>query len=62
MCAEDFSNLLVQAEHPRLIHGIHFGKDTIISHLLFANDRLIFNKAAVEDCKDLGLECWIGLN
>lgn len=60
LCAEAFSSLLEQAEHQKLIHEIHFGKDTKISHLLFADDSLIFTRATVEDCKHLKalFECY----
>ena len=50
LCAEVFSNLLVQAEEQKRIRGLRFKKDTMISHLLFADDSLIFVRAAMEDC------------
>ncbi|KAH9784956.1 reverse transcriptase domain-containing protein [Citrus sinensis] len=53
MCAEAFSNLLQRAEEKSLIHGLKFSKDIIISHLLFADDSLIFTKASEADCLHL---------
>ncbi|KAL9426467.1 hypothetical protein AB3S75_033282 [Citrus x aurantiifolia] len=51
--AEAFSSLLQQAEHQRLIHGLSFGKELKISHLLFADDSLVFTRASVTDCQNL---------
>ncbi|KAH9668523.1 reverse transcriptase domain-containing protein [Citrus sinensis] len=53
LCAEVFSSLLSQAERNQQIKGLIFAKDVTISHLLFADDSLIFTKAAVADCKHL---------
>lgn len=53
MCTEAFSSLLLQAEQQRLIHGLSFGKDIKISHLLFADDSLVFTRASVADCQNL---------
>lgn len=53
MCAEVFSNRIRQAEHQKLIHGLQFGRNLSISHLLFADDSLIFTRATVEDCTNL---------
>lgn len=50
---EAFSNLLLQAEHNHLIQGLKFGKELTISHLLFADDSLVFTKASVDSCKNL---------
>lgn len=49
ICAEVFTNLLTQAESQKQIHGIKFSKDLSITHLLFADDSLIFTKATKED-------------
>lgn len=53
LCAEVFSNLLSQAEMNKHIHGIKFGKELSITHLLFADDSLIFVRATKEDCWSL---------
>ena len=53
MCAEVFSSLLLQAEKQNLIQGLRFGSSTTISHLLFADDSLIFMRTAVADCQHL---------
>ncbi|KAH9769811.1 reverse transcriptase domain-containing protein [Citrus sinensis] len=45
-----FSNLLRQAKINKHIHGIKFGKELSITHLLFADDSLIFVRATKEDC------------
>ncbi|KAH9747206.1 reverse transcriptase domain-containing protein [Citrus sinensis] len=60
MCAEAFSNLIRQAEHQKLIHGLNFGKDLTISHLLFADDSLIFARATADECRNLKrvFECY----
>ncbi|KAH9759452.1 putative reverse transcriptase/RNA-dependent DNA polymerase [Citrus sinensis] len=50
---ETFSNLLKQAEAQQLIHGIKFNKELSITHLLFADDSLIFTRATREDCTNL---------
>lgn len=47
------SSLMWQAERKHFIHRLRFGRNIIISHLLFANDSLIFARASVEDCKQL---------
>lgn len=53
MCAEAFSNSLIQAERKQLIRGLKFTKDVTISHPLFADDSLVFSRASVADCKHL---------
>lgn len=53
MCAEVFSNLLICAERQSLIHGLRFDKNVTISHLLFADDSLVFTRASTEDCSQL---------
>lgn len=53
LCAEVFSSLLMQAENQNLIHGLRFGNNITISHLLFADDSLVFTKAKCADCKQL---------
>ena len=60
MCAEAFLNCIRQAEQQKLIHGLQFGRDLSISHLLFANDSLIFTRPTVEDCTNLKrlFECY----
>ncbi|KAH9685373.1 reverse transcriptase domain-containing protein [Citrus sinensis] len=53
LCAEAFSNLLHQAERERKIRGLKFAQDITITHLLFADDSLVFSKASIADCKYL---------
>ncbi|KAH9709496.1 putative reverse transcriptase/RNA-dependent DNA polymerase [Citrus sinensis] len=53
LCAEAFSNLLNQAEREQKIRGLKFAQDITITHLLFADDSLVFSKASVADCKYL---------
>lgn len=58
--AEVFSNLPMKAEEQKCIRGLRFGKDTTISHLQFADDSLIFVRAAMDDCRHLKeiFECY----
>ena len=53
LCAKVFSNLLMQAEREKLIHGLKFDKQLTVSHLLFVDESLVFTKASVEDCRNL---------
>lgn len=50
---EVFSNMLFQAEQMQLIQGLRFSKKLSITHLLFADDSLIFTRARMEDCTNL---------
>ena len=43
----------MQAENQNLIHGMRFGNTITVSHLLFADDSLIFTRATIDDCKHL---------
>lgn len=53
LCAEAFSNMLLQAEYNHLIQGLKFRKELTISHLLFVDDSLVFTKASIDSCKNL---------
>lgn len=53
ICDEIFSSLLARAEEKQLIRGLRFSKEVTISHLLFADDNLIFTWASVAECKHL---------
>lgn len=52
--------MLQRAEEKKLIHGPKFNKDIIISHLLFADNSLIFTRASKDDCLHLKkiVECY----
>ena len=50
MCAKVFSALLHGAENDKKIRGLFFGKNLSITHLLFADDSLVFIKAIRQDC------------
>ena len=51
ICA--FTNLLHQAEANQLIHGLKFNRNLSITHILFADDSLVFTRATKEDCTNL---------
>ncbi|KAH9735375.1 reverse transcriptase domain-containing protein [Citrus sinensis] len=53
ICAEVFLNLLMQAEKQKLIQGLKFSRNLSISHLLFADDSLVFSRASSVDCRHL---------
>lgn len=53
MCVEAFCRILQRAEEKELIHELKFSKEIIISHFLFADDSLIFARAAIKDCQHL---------
>lgn len=53
ICTEAFSNLVVQVESRHLIYGLKFSRDLSISHILFADDNLIFTTATTKDCINL---------
>lgn len=53
LCAEVLSNLLVQAENRSLIQGLKFNRSLSVTHLLFADDSLVFARASSNDCKIL---------
>ncbi|KAH9755242.1 reverse transcriptase domain-containing protein [Citrus sinensis] len=53
MCVEVFSNLMVNAENQKLINGLKFSRDLSVTHLLFADDSLVFTKASINDCRNL---------
>lgn len=53
LCAEVFSNLMVQAENRNLIHGLKFSSNISVSHLLFVDDSLVFSRANNTECRNL---------
>lgn len=54
ICMEGLSRFLLEAEEKKLITGIKMGKDSpSISHLLFADDCLIFTRVGKKECKNL---------
>lgn len=53
ICIEVFTNLLYQAESDPLIHGLKFSRNLSITHLLFADDSLVFTRATKEDCMNM---------
>lgn len=61
LCAEVFSNLLVQAETKHLIQGLRFSRELSITHLLFADNSLIFAKANTDECINLNVvfDCYV---
>ena len=53
-CAEGLSALLHRAEERHAIHGIVVCRRAPrISHLLFADDSLVFYRATLEECNEL---------
>lgn len=53
ICAETFSNLLVQVERKKCIQGLRFRQHISISHLLSVDDSLTFYGASIKDCQHL---------
>ena len=54
-CAEGLSRLLMEKERRGLINGVRFGRGNLrVSHLLFADDSLIFFRASVDECEEVG--------
>ena len=50
MCAEEFTSLLAKAESAGRIHGVSICRRALtISHLLFADDSLLFYKASQKE-------------
>ena len=43
----------MQVEKDKLIHGLKFNRALSISHLLFADDGLIFSRASSVECRNL---------
>lgn len=53
MCAESFSNIVIQAKNRGLIQGLKFSRELSVTHLLFADDSLVFTRASSTDCRNL---------
>lgn len=53
MCVEAFSVLLQKDEEEKSLYSIRFNRKITASHLLFANDSLIFVRATVHNCVHL---------
>ena len=54
LCAKDLSTLLRKAEETRALKGVLSSRQGVcISHLLFANDSMLFFQATVEECQIL---------
>ena len=54
LCAEAFSGLLTKAMNEKSLHGIKIsGNAPQLSHLLFADDSVLFMRANIEECKRL---------
>ena len=54
LCAEGFSSLLAKAEEDRQIHGVSICKRAPnLSHLLFADDSLLFCRATQEEVQTI---------
>lgn len=45
--------MLVQAERNQIIHGLRFNNNLSITHLLFADDSLVFTRETNKDCGNL---------
>lgn len=43
----------MQAKKNKVVYGLKFSSNIAITHLLFANDGLVFTKASSEGCKNL---------
>lgn len=54
LCADGFSSLITQAVHRRSIHGIQICRGApSLSHLVFADDSILFARASVRECSEL---------
>ena len=54
LCAEGLSAMIRKVEEARNLQGVLFGNGgACLSHLLFANDSLIFCQATMEECQRL---------
>lgn len=53
MCAKSFSNMVIRAENKGLIQGLEFNRKLLVTHILFADDSLVFTRASSTDCRNL---------
>ncbi|XP_062100125.1 uncharacterized protein LOC133806004 [Humulus lupulus] len=60
LCAEALSSLILEAEQSNLLEGIYFRRRGVkVSHLFFADDKIMFRNADGNGCRALrNILCW----